>query len=64
MKLQAKVFDEYFRVDPDSPVLGVGLGLPFVRKIVTLHGGSVTASDNPTGQGTRFTIVLPINPDR
>lgn len=61
--LQAKVFDEYFRVDPDSPVPGVGLGLPFVRKIVTLHGGSVTASDNPAGQGTRFTIVVPINPE-
>jgi signal transduction histidine kinase len=55
-----KVFDEYFRVDPNSPVLGIGLGLPFVRKIVTLHGGSVTASNNPAGQGARFTIVLPM----
>lgn len=55
-----KVFDEYFRVDQNSPVLGVGLGLPFVRKIVTLHGGSVKASNNPAGQGTRFTIVLPM----
>ncbi len=62
-ELQAKVFDEYFRVDPNSPVLGVGLGLPFVRKIVTLHSGSVTVCDNPAGQGTRFTIVLPINRD-
>jgi signal transduction histidine kinase len=56
-----KVFDEYFRVDHNSPVLGVGLGLPFVRKIVTLHGGSVTASNNPVDQGTRFTIVLPLS---
>lgn len=55
-----KVFDEYFRVDPNSPVLGIGLGLPFVRKIVTLHGGSVTASNNPAGQGARFMIVLPV----
>jgi two-component system, sensor histidine kinase LadS len=56
-----KVFDEYFRVDQNSPVLGVGLGLPFVRKIVTLHGGSVTASNNPADRGTRFTIVLPLS---
>jgi two-component system, sensor histidine kinase LadS len=63
-ELHAKVFDEYFRVDPNSPVLGVGLGLPFVRKIVTLHGGVVTVSNNPAGQGARFTIVIPINPVR
>jgi signal transduction histidine kinase len=59
----AKVFDEYFRVDPNSPVLGVGLGLPFVRKIVTLHGGTVTASNNPDGQGARFMIRMPVNPN-
>ncbi len=63
-QLHAKVFDEYFRIDPNSPVLGVGLGLPFVRKIVTLHGGTVTASNNPAGQGARFTIMLPINRNR
>lgn len=62
IELHAKVFDEYFRVNPDSPVLGVGLGLPFVRKIVMLHRGSVTASHNPAGQGARFTIVMPIRP--
>jgi signal transduction histidine kinase len=55
-----KVFDAYFRVDQNSPVLGVGLGLPFVRKIITLHHGEVLAEPNPTGQGTRFTIHLPL----
>lgn len=54
-----KVFDEYFRVDPNSPVIGVGLGLPFVRKILTLHGGLALASKNPHGQGARFTLKLP-----
>lgn len=58
--LHAKIFDEYFRVDPNSPVLGVGLGLPFVRKIVSLHGGEVTASHRPEGHGSKFTIVIPI----
>lgn len=54
-----KVFDEYFRVDPNSPVIGVGLGLPFVRKILTLHGGHALASKNPHGQGARFMLKLP-----
>ena len=58
--LHTKIFDEYYRVDPNSKVLGVGLGLPFVRKIVSLHGGEVTASHGPNGQGSRFTIVVPI----
>lgn len=56
-----QVFDEYFRVDQNSPVLGVGLGLPFVRKIVSLHGGGVSATSNPDGQGTRFSIRIPID---
>jgi signal transduction histidine kinase len=59
--LHTKIFDEYYRVDPNSKVLGVGLGLPFVRKIVSLHGGEVTASHSPEGQGSRFMIVIPIN---
>jgi len=62
--LRMKVFDDYFRVDPNSPVPGVGLGLPFVRKIMTLHGGSVAASHNPKGRGAKFTITLPLQTEQ
>jgi signal transduction histidine kinase len=62
--LRGRVFEEYFRVDPNSPVLGVGLGLPFVRKIMTLHGGSVVASHNPQGPGAKFTIILPLQSEQ
>ncbi len=37
---------------------GTGLGLHLVRRIVTLHGGSVWASDSASG-GARVTIRLP-----
>jgi PAS domain S-box-containing protein len=37
---------------------GVGLGLPTVRQIVELHGGTIDA-DSRTGEGAAFTIWLP-----
>lgn len=37
---------------------GIGLGLSVVREIVTLHGGTITASAGALG-GARFTVLLP-----
>lgn len=39
---------------------GSGLGLPTVRRIIEAHDGSI-ACDSEPGQGTRFTIQLPLN---
>jgi signal transduction histidine kinase len=39
---------------------GLGIGLSLVRHLVTLHGGSVTASSRGPGQGSTFTIRLPL----
>lgn len=38
---------------------GLGLGLAIVRKIVSAHGGEVTAYSPGLGKGSRFTVVLP-----
>jgi signal transduction histidine kinase/ActR/RegA family two-component response regulator len=39
---------------------GLGLGLHVVRQIVTLHGGSVSAASAGNGQGTAFSVTLPL----
>lgn len=39
---------------------GLGLGLSIVRHIVELHGGEIDASSGGSGQGSTFTIKLPL----
>ena len=38
---------------------GTGLGLAIVKRIMEEHGGSLTLSDAPTGQGARVTLHFP-----
>ena len=39
---------------------GLGIGLTLVKRIVEMHGGSVTASSGGAGQGSEFVVSLPI----
>jgi PAS domain S-box-containing protein len=40
---------------------GLGLGLTLVRKLVELHGGSVSAHSQGKGGGSTFTVKLPLH---
>ena len=56
------VFD-YFRQEDSSTTRkfgGLGLGLAIVRQIVELHGGTISVDSLGEGQGTTFTVRLPI----
>jgi len=44
----------------DRTMGGLGLGLPLVQSIVTLHGGSVSAASAGAGRGSTFTVRMPL----
>lgn len=58
---QQKLFTKFYRVQSPmhSKEIGTGLGLAYVKEIVSRHGGTITFESNPH-IGTRFTITLPI----
>jgi len=55
--VREKIFDAFFTTKPAGE--GTGLGLDIVRKIVDKHGGRISV-DSEVGQGSRFTVSLPI----
>jgi len=59
------VFDYFRQADSSSTRRfgGLGLGLAIVRKIVEIHGGTVTAQSLGEEQGASFTVRLPILPE-
>ena len=59
---QRKIFERFHRVGTGlvHDVKGSGLGLSIVHHIVAAHGGSITVDSAP-GEGSTFTMQLPIN---
>jgi signal transduction histidine kinase len=57
------VFERFFRADParSSGVEGAGLGLSLVKWVVDRHHGRIQVESWP-GQGSTFTVVLPVLP--
>jgi len=54
---QARVFEPFAQVGNKRG--GVGLGLALCKEIVLLHGGSIAVESAP-GEGSRFTVSLPL----
>lgn len=54
------LFESFHRASNASNISGTGLGLAIVKRCVDLYGGQI-AVDSTVGEGTTFTIVLPLS---
>lgn len=54
-----RVFNKYFRSSAAQGFKGTGLGLTISKSIVEAHGGSISV-ESTLGQGSRFTVLLPV----
>ena len=57
-----KIFDLFTQLDQrmERPQSGLGIGLALVRRLVQMHGGSVSAHSEGAGRGSEFVICLPL----
>jgi signal transduction histidine kinase len=57
-----KMFEPFTQADTslERATSGLGLGLALARQIVEAHGGTISATSAGRGQGSRFTVRLPL----
>lgn len=56
---QERVFDRFYSLPRPSSGKSTGLGLPFVREVASLHGGTVTVGNHADG-GAVARLCLPL----
>lgn len=56
------IFDMFAQLDRsiERATGGLGIGLALVKGLVEMHGGTVTAQSGGAGQGSTFTVTLPV----
>ena len=59
-----QIFDLFSQVDRsiERATGGLGIGLALVKGLVEMHGGTVEAASPGPGEGSTFTVMLPILP--
>jgi signal transduction histidine kinase len=59
-----RLFERFYRgkVGRESAMPGTGLGLAIAREIIEKHNGRIELKSDGPGQGTIFSVWLPLNP--
>jgi AraC-like DNA-binding protein len=59
-ELQERIFEPFVKADPPGQRReGIGLGLSITRRLVALHGGTITLDSSP-GRGSTFHVYIPL----
>lgn len=58
---QKRIFEKFYQGDTAHATEGNGLGLSLAKRIIDLCGGTIRV-DSRKGEGTTFTITLPVSP--
>jgi signal transduction histidine kinase len=63
-ELLPRIFDLFIQGEQslDRSGGGLGIGLTLVRRLVEMHGGQVAADSGGEGQGSEFTVRIPLAP--
>ncbi len=61
-QLLESIFDMFVQADNrlEREMGGLGIGLTLVRHFVEMHGGTVRARSNGSGNGSEFVVTLPV----
>jgi signal transduction histidine kinase len=61
-----RIFDLFTQLDHrmERSQSGLGIGLALVRRLVEMHGGTVTAHSEGSGSGSEFVVRLPLSIER
>jgi signal transduction histidine kinase/CheY-like chemotaxis protein len=62
-EMLSQIFEMFRQVDQSlgREQGGLGIGLTLVKRLVELHGGTITANSGGVGKGSEFVITLPAN---
>lgn len=64
-EMQSRIFEIFAQVDEhrQQAAGGLGIGLALVHQLVALHRGSIIVRSEGHGQGSIFSVTLPVEPD-